>query len=368
MLQRPCLLVFVDGLPTDYLDRFPSLGRFPVRQSVTPGLGYSVNIKAEMYTGMSPDGVGYFNEWSYSRDSGNRCIWLLFRLSSLASRVYLFDRIVHRFWSRILQRNILNIPFRYLPFFKAVGLDLYSGTYPLPTMFKQASHLKVIDHGDYLAGPGRDQQLVAAALSEIAKGTSHLFVSSVDLDHIGHVHGLGSPQYEERIDFLNASLGEMAQQFRAKYPNGIIALFSDHGMVNVTRGVEMNLEAEFGRCSHQRYIYFMDSTMLRVWSFDPVLTREIREFLLQRGDGVTLNDEQRVYYGVTNHDFATHIYILNEGMVFMPSFFGRKMPKGMHGYMPDLPSQHGVLAVDGDPAIADDVQRSRDLWGMFSRI
>ena len=145
-------------------------------------------------------------------------------------------------------------------------------------------------------------------------------------------------------------------------------VFSDHGMAKVIDSIEINLENEFGQCNETSYLYFKDSTMLRVWCFNTDIDNEIEHFLAQRTDGILLSEIQRQYYGVTNPDYGTHIFILNEGLVFQPGFFGRKTPKGMHGYLPEISSQQGILLIKGDPTVSNGVQFSRDLWKMFSKI
>jgi hypothetical protein len=128
--------------------------------------------------------------------------------------------------------------------------------------------------------------------------------------------------------------------------DGTIVLLSDHGMSPVYNKISLSLEDEFGPQKTDRYLYFLDSLILRVWVFDGALSKEIEDFLLSRNFGHLLSTTERKYYGVTNKQFGDLIFILNEGYVFEPNYFGfgvRGVIHGMHGYLPDSEMQKGVL-------------------------
>ena len=41
--------------------------------------------------------------------------------------------------------------------------------------------------------------------------------------------------------------------------------------------------------------------------------------------------------------FGQLLFLLDEGVMFAPSFMGRTAAEAMHGYLPSLPSQAGLL-------------------------
>ena len=60
------LLIFIDSLPYSYAENFvKKIDSSYQLSEVTPGAGFSNNIYAEIVTGLSPDQIGYFNEWEY---------------------------------------------------------------------------------------------------------------------------------------------------------------------------------------------------------------------------------------------------------------------------------------------------------------
>ena len=54
------LLIFIDALPYGCLSEAPFLSSFPFAARVVPGLGYSINIKAEIFGGYRPAEAGFF--------------------------------------------------------------------------------------------------------------------------------------------------------------------------------------------------------------------------------------------------------------------------------------------------------------------
>jgi hypothetical protein len=72
---------------------------------------------------------------------------------------------------------------------------------------------------------------------------------------------------------------------------------------------------------------------------------------VERGYRLTVEDQ----VGPSDMDF---ILVLNEGVVFQPRSLSNKVPRGMHGYHPELPSQKGVFAAFGAPLPGDAYPRT----------
>ena len=129
-------------------------------------------------------------------------------------------------------------------------------------------------------------------------------------------------------------------------PKEKFVVVSDHGMSEVVFSYNLQLEKRFGIQSIKKYLFFYDSVVLRVWSKDTKLLNEIEIYLNSLGIGGLLSQEDRKKYCVSNKQFGDIIYILNEGNIFLPNYFGvglRSIVKGMHGYLPDNKDQMGVV-------------------------
>lgn len=341
-MDRKNIIIFIDSLPHFYISNMKFLSGFKNDiAKVTPGFGYSINVKAEIFGGYTPDDLGCFNEWTYDPGSDLRKYRYFFQPLRLLKRFYYPDRIAHKLFSKFYGHNVLNIPFEYLSFFQKKGTEPYRGSFHLPTIFSEMKNHKKVCYFHFSYGSNRDSLIFEETLKTISCGEyDNIFVASGDLDGIAHSFGVGSEEYDKKIEELDRYLSQVYEACQGSYNN--IVILSDHGMANVHEGVDVNMEKEFGRAGEDTYLYFVDSTMLRVWTFDAKKKVEIENYLDKLDFGRVLNEEVRVKYRITLESFGNIIFLLNEGVVFNPGFFGRKMPKAMHGYNPELESQSGI--------------------------
>jgi hypothetical protein len=341
---RPSLIVFIDCLPFSYVsDGF--LPGLPGRASVRPGFGYSVNLVAELFAGLTPDQLGFLNVFNYS--PGNR--WLrgwapALRLLSPLRHAYYADRVAHKALSRVAG-HMANIPFSYLGHFEPTGSYPFSPGFPHPTLLNDPAFrgTRVLHAGlRGAAPPHRDRVLLDRALAAVRPGEG-LFVSLPDLDALVHATGVGSPEFMGRIADYHAWLGELIGRFRQANPDGYVAVVSDHGAANVRAPYDMRVERHFGRARPGRYMYFLDATLARFWVPDAGLRAEIAAHLREERHGVLVDEEERREYGVTSRALGDLLWVVDEGLGISPSFLGRGTGKALHGYHPALPSQQAVF-------------------------
>ncbi|GAF87435.1 unnamed protein product, partial [marine sediment metagenome] len=170
-----------------------------------------------------------------------------------------------------------------------------------------------------------------------------IFIAFADLDMYGHLL-FGSDEYIEKIDTLFEQVSHLAGLYTDINSNGKVILVSDHGMAKITGSVKFDLPSSAGQPSEHSYLHFLDETMARVWVFDEMLKDDIRCYLQSLPGGTLLTNKERAHYGITSQNFGTFIFLLEEGHVFSPHFFGKgRHGGGAHGYQPDLPSQKAVL-------------------------
>jgi hypothetical protein len=342
----------------------PIAKQFPTRFPLTPGFGYSINIQAELFAGKMPDELEYFSEWTYVGTASP--FWkyrYLFELLSPSAKIYLLDRILHRIGNKIFG-PIWNIPFRYLSNMKNQP-DIFSPEYSISTLFSQNPELFVIKYPDF-EGPDRDMQMTQSGLTALEKHPQ-LFIGLVDLDDITHQVGVGSSEYISEIERLNANVFKLIDKYQNLYPEGKIILVSDHGMANVNGSIKLIMEKQFGIPNPNSYFYIQDSTMLRIWTFDNNKRNEMEQYLSQLSYGKIVAATERLNYQLTSPKFGDIIFLLNEGLVFSPSFYGRKLPKAMHGYHPELESQHGVLLYNNPlPSVLSSIMRTTDVYRLLT--
>lgn len=369
-MDKKNIIIFIDSLPYFYIDKMKFLSNLKKDiAKVIPGFGYSINVKAEIFGGYTPDDLGYFNEWAYDSKAALRKYYFFFSALRPLKRFYYLDRIAHKLMSRFYGHNILNIPFQYLPFFQKKGTEPYKDSFHLRTIFSETKNLKKICYYHFPYSTYRDRHIFSEALKVVSCGDhDNIFVASGDLDGVAHSYGVGSEEYDRKIEELDYSLSQVYEGFQDKYPHGNITIFSDHGMANVTQGININMDQKFGRSGEDTYLYFVDLTMLRVWTFNAKKKVEIEDYLNMLVFGKIVNREQRIKYGITSKKFGDIIFLLNEGIVFNPSFYGRKMPKGMHGYTPELESQKGFfLSLEKDCTVFKEVTTT-NLYNIFKKL
>ena len=343
------LIIFIDSLPFNYLPQTRYLSHFPVQQSVTPGFGFSINIKPEMFAGLSPDQLGYLGEWGYCAVAEDSTSTKLLALLQPARHWPVLDRLLHRAIARFCGCRIDNIPFGYLSYFTHEGREsVYSPCFPRPTLFTQ--HAIEMVSAESSGQPRGQRDLAACARAEavIADTNGHLYLSLVDLDYVGHVYGVGSSEYDRFVSKLEEAVEKVITAYRNRHRQINVVVLSDHGMANVHQHVSVHPERIVGPSRRDTYVYFVDSVMLRAWTFDKEVAGRLRDFLHSLGYGHLLSADERQRFDLTGSARAGDIvFVLDEGYCFSPSFFGLRAPRAMHGYHPDVESQKAAFLYEG---------------------
>jgi predicted AlkP superfamily pyrophosphatase or phosphodiesterase len=241
---------------------------------------------------------------------------------------------------RLFGLNYSNIPFKYAHHFKPQGShdfrDIENGS------LLKAREFKIYDSVEIRASVGmRDAILLKEIVEEDLN--SNTFISLVDIDNIQHIYGVGSTEVISHLDMLNIELSTIIEKFRKTNPEANICLFSDHGMVNVSRKVDFQLDQRFGKMNGS-FMYFIDSTICRIWVKAKDKKEEILKFLEIQDFGQIIGETERKEYGISNLDYGDIIFRANEGVMFVPNFYGARINKAMHGYSSELESQQAFFS------------------------
>ena len=358
-MADPCLIIFVDGFAYDYLDHAPYLNGLPAKARMVPGLGYSVNQKALLLGPYSPDEAGYFCQWTYDPRSPLRNWAWLFKAMSLFDSDIRISAIAHKAMSRLTGIDLFTIPFKYLSFFSSMrGTEAYTDEFSLPTVLSQRrDELRRVLYRDHSRGPDRDARLFREAQRTIdGDGNPHqLFVASADLDSVGHRNGPCSSATAAKVGELDELIGQTIDRFLNTYPDGRVCVFSDHGMTDIKTYVPVGFEHALGPASESTYLYFLDATLARVWCFSDAVYDTAVQYLDSLGAGKRLTDAERDYYGVASKSFADIIFLFSEGLTPERGFAGGIRTHALHGYDPELASQHGIFMSNSPELLEDSV-------------
>ncbi|MBW2291235.1 MAG: alkaline phosphatase family protein [Deltaproteobacteria bacterium] len=339
------LTIFIDGLPYDELHKMQFSNRFASKARLIPALGYSVNCQTQLFTGKTADELGFWCEWSYDPKGSPFKSWAApFALLSLVEPIYAAKRLVHKFIDKLGPvGSTKNIPLRYLSMFDESGHSVFSPSFAHPSLLDHPKLTKFFFH-QFSNTERQDEEVFEAAKSYIegSESPGHVFLTFVKIDACSHWEGVGSPPYDAMLLENDRYIAELTEAFLAKVPDGRVFVVSDHGMSNIHTGVKLELEKNFGKPSRDRYAYFTEGTILRVWVEDENLRTAIAEYV----DGIDglerLSESEREEQGLTDRAFGDLIYHTPEGTQIIPSFWGPKPSVGMHGHHPRYPGQHGI--------------------------
>jgi hypothetical protein len=335
------LLVFIDGLQFDVAIERMNILKDANNSRVVPGIGFSNNIYPEMLCGVNPDEIGYFNEWSPTKDEKPKLPIYLRLLDLFRGSLYINAGIRKIILNKIFNLNYSNVPFKYAHFFKPQGSHNFRDLKGNNILYDY--DFEIYDAVETGKKVGQRDNFIIEQLDRNLSEKNYL-LSLTDLDNIAHVNGVTSNTFYDHISNLDNQLKQLFDKFSNQNNENEIYLFSDHGMTDVSRVINFNIEKEFGAMSLNSYLYFIDSTYLRVWIKDKNLTEKFKSYLSSKEFGELLTEEQREEFGLTNRDFGDFIFRGKEGIMFVPNFYGGRANKAMHGYDSYLKSQNAIFS------------------------
>jgi hypothetical protein len=335
------LVVFVDALPIEDIGALEMASGFlQWARPIRPGFGYSINVKSELFAGLRPDDVGFLNEWTYAPGQGYSWARSLKWLTILINRSRIFRRGLYKGISLIAGENLRNIPFQMLPSLVRTGITAYEYEYEHPsvlTEFEVSRYLYSRHNGDRPAF----ESLCEDLRNGVDPGA--FFLATAELDHKEHLYGKGSPEYIQELGRVDLMLDTLWRLLKGRGNSPELLVISDHGMANVVKEVVFDIARHIDGLG-TKYGYFVDATMARIWVSDPDTREAIDDWLRNSGfSSRVMSDEQRADWGVSSEGFCDILILLDEGELFVPNFFGDKACASMHGYLPSLESQLGVI-------------------------
>jgi predicted AlkP superfamily pyrophosphatase or phosphodiesterase len=369
------LLLMVDAFRPDYLRDAPflrSLAATGATGRLREPFGFLPH--AAYFAGLSPEQYGYTNLWCYDP---RRSPFSLARrlpagsLNTRATASHFRPRLDE--WARAHVSSYaagfvssLQIPAELLPHLAVAEVDApWSANAGYRSLFHELEA-----RGDAwfaCAWPASnalpdhsDTALVEHALRSL--GPQHRFahIHIQELDAAGHYCGPESRLLRDLVRRTDALVESLIATLRQRYETLKIIIFGDHGMVSVTRSIDVRPAlASTGFVSGVDYVYFLDSVMVRLW-FLTERSRPIVLDALSRVSGIQLlTAEDKVRHRIAGcHPSNAHeIFLADPGVVISPDFFtgsSSPAPVGMHGYDPDCADNQGVfIAVAPEIPVGD---------------
>jgi Type I phosphodiesterase / nucleotide pyrophosphatase len=267
--------------------------------------------------------------------------------------------------------DLYNIPFRYISLFnftekknplQAGGLNRG------PNIF---DHLEARGIPYHVSDPKAAEQTNLDALSRDIEKESidFAFLYLPALDGLLHRVGNDSPLVPKKLRSYEQSLDELMATASAHYAEVRLYIFSDHGMANCDELVDLQARVKkLGLEVGVDYAVVYDSTMARFWFLNPQARREIVACLREVPQGRILPDEDLKEMGVLFPDryFGEMIFLMNEGVLIVPSDMGERPIRAMHGYHPAAPHSYAALLTN-QPDIPEDIAAIPDIYKLMVR-
>jgi predicted AlkP superfamily pyrophosphatase or phosphodiesterase len=348
------LFVFVDACGWEIIKDHPfARAHAPHRRKLRSVFGYSSACIPSILSGRWPS---EHRNWCYFvYDPPNSPFRDLRHLRwlprALTSRRFFRHRL-----SRILKVHLkfrgyfdlYNIPFEYISMF-----DFSEKKNPLqpgglnrgPNIFDYMQDRGIAWH---VSNPKvGERQNLDALLSDIrGEKIDFGFLYWPDLDGVLHRVGNTSPEVPAKLSSYEPWLDELMACAHEHYEEVRLTIFSDHGMANCDRLIDLRARIDpLGLKMGVDFAVVYDSTMARFWFFNERARVLVTECLRTVPEGRILADKELEHLGTLFADryFGELIFLVDEGVLIVPSHMGERPIRAMHGYHPDAAHSYASM-------------------------
>jgi predicted AlkP superfamily pyrophosphatase or phosphodiesterase len=371
------LFIFVDACGWEVIKDDPFARKFaPNRRRLNSVFGYSSTCVPSILSGRWPD---EHRNWCYfvydPKNSPFRSLrWLRWLPEKITSR-----RIFRRWLSKFVKAqlsfrgyfDLYNIPFKHIALY-----DFTEKKSPLqaggmnrgPNIFDFLERRKIAYH---VSAPQKtEQQNLRALISDIkAEKIDFAFLYWPAMDGLLHSVGNKSPLVPEKLRGYERWIQELLAITEGHYAEVRLYIFSDHGMANCDELLDLKAKIEpLPLRIGKDYAVVYDSTMARFWFFNDRARDEITSALKTISKGRILPDSELKTLRTEFADryFGELIFLVNEGVLIVPSHMGERPIRGMHGYHPDAKHSFAMLCSNHSD-IPGDITGITDIFRLMTR-
>ncbi len=350
------LFMFIDGFGWEIAQKYGFMKDIlTTQQPLQTVFGYSSTCDPTILTGKDPQEHGHFSFFYYRPEVSpfHLCRYLSVLPKSITRR----GRI-RRYMSKAIQKyygyngyfQIYNMPFKHLPLFDySEKKDLYQPdgiNNGCSTVFDDFRDESVNFHmSDWRLKEPANIASLKDQINHRSIQFGYLFCGS--LDGVLHQYGTDHPQVQKKLNWYETEFRSIIKLAENNYDEVRVCVFSDHGMANVTSGVDIqSVINECGYTFGDDYAAVYDSTMARFWFFNDSAEKDIRSALSSASGGRILSDEDLSNYKCQfeNKIYGELFFLMNPGTIICPSFMGETMLEGMHGYDPNHQDSTAFIA------------------------
>lgn len=373
-MSKTVLAILIDGLRYDFISEettpyLSSLANEGIRGELVPPLTFSFH--PIWFAGLYPQESGYWLSPVYSPHSSP---WrFLPSVVAIDDKLPRFRKLCNMLIAKLfgVKENIaLETPLRLARYFDYPEKKLPWDPSYLPhhvTLFDilRKKHLKWL----FIGSPTHDvrtRSVYDEFKRKISKAFSFIWLHFGEVDWFGHEFGPSSHEVMIKLNKIDTVISKIIKISESIFEELNILVFGDHGMVSIQKVVNINnLLKHSGLKLYKDYIYFLGATTARFWFKNQKARKIIEEILGSIRDGVILSDyQQRTLKCKFKHKkFGELIFVARPHVIFYPNFFNSKVPRGMHGYLPDVKENHAALILSGSYI---DVKPQTRIWSSVS--
>jgi len=336
-------------------------------------LGFSSGALPTLFTGRAPDVHG---RWlMYRRANGSTPFRGFGALSALPSRIRSRHRVGGWLTRVVADRGVqgyfhlYDVPRELLEEFDLPEKEdiFVAGSLPVESLWDALDRRSVAWRGWNWRTP--ESENLDALFARLETGDERLlFCYTADFDALLHREGSKGSGVRERIRGYDAYLSRLTTAAAARGESLWIYLLSDHGMVDVHTTLDvMGALARLSFRWPRHYLAFFDSTMARFWWRDPAARDAVRAALdAMRGGRWLSRDELAEQQAPRDAgEWGEDIFLLDPGVLMVPSFMGRNSLAAMHGYDPAHPDMAALLW--SNRPVPERVRHLTDVRGFLER-
>ncbi len=371
------LFIMVDAMGWEILRNDPFGGTFgPHRRKLESVFGYSSTCVPSILSGRWP--VQHRNWCYFVYDPANSPFrslrafrWLPEALTSRRR----FRRLLTRFVKvRLGFRgyfDLYNIPFRHIHLF-----DFTEKRSPLqprgmnrgPNIFDVLTERGI---PYFVTDTLRSEEENRDALHEAirAERIDFAFQYWAGLDGLLHMVGNQAPEVPARLRLYEEWIERTLAAAHSHYREVHLYVFSDHGMANCDRLLDLKARIEALPVRMARdYAVVYDSTMARFWFFTPEARQLITRALGEVPEGRIVPDDElrRLHAFFEDRYFGELIFLVQEGVLIVPSHMGERPIRAMHGYHPTDPQSYACLLTN-QPSIPADITHIPHIYRLMEQ-
>jgi hypothetical protein len=187
-----------------------------------------------------------------------------------------------------------------------------------------------------------------------------IFVYIADTDIIAHKYGIASDELNSAILNIDQRLSKVIKKHSEE--NKFIVL-GDHGMLDVERRIDageiVKSLADLNKLRNGvDYMYFLDSTILRIWIMSKSDATEKFLYSVKNDPVLNSNGDDSIFPG-DSHDrkYGDYIWYANPSVLIYPDYFqGNEPYKAMHGYDTEISQHMGTCIAYGENIVPAEIE------------